>query len=45
MIQSLDAKSLSLMMREAADNDIQTWHRILGHCNYEDICILQDVAD
>lgn len=25
--------------------DIQTWHRILGHCNYEDVCKLQDVVE
>lgn len=26
-------------------SDIQTWHKILGHCNYEDVCKLQDVIE
>ncbi len=26
-------------------NDLQTWHEILGHCNYVDIIKLQDVVD
>lgn len=26
-------------------NDLQTWHEILGHCNYKDIIKLQDVVD
>ena len=25
-------------------HDIQTWHEIMGHCNYEDILKLQDVT-
>lgn len=25
--------------------DIQTWHEIMGHCNYEDILELQDVTE
>ena len=25
--------------------DIQTWHEIMGHCNYEDILKLQDVTE
>ena len=26
-------------------HDMQTWHEILGHCNYNDIQRLQDVVD
>lgn len=26
-------------------NDIQTWHRFLPHCIYEDVCKLQDVVE
>ena len=26
-------------------HDMQTWHEILGHCNYEDVLKLQDVVD
>ena len=26
-------------------HDIQTWHEILGHCNYKDIQKLQNVVD
>jgi len=25
--------------------DIQTWHQILGHCNYDDVSKLQDVVE
>ena len=25
--------------------DIQTWHEILGHCNYDDVSRLQDVVE
>lgn len=25
--------------------DIQTWHEIMGHCNYEDILKLQDIKE
>lgn len=25
--------------------DIQTWHEIMGHCNYEDILKLQDITE
>lgn len=25
--------------------DIQTWHKIMGHCNYEDILKLQDITE
>ena len=25
--------------------DIQTWHEVMGHCNYEDILKLQDVTE
>lgn len=26
-------------------HDIQTWHRILGHCNFEDVSRLENVAE
>lgn len=25
--------------------DMQTWHKILGHCNYDDVQRLQNVVD
>ena len=28
-----------------ACHDIQTWHEILGHCNYDDVLKLQNVVD
>ena len=28
-----------------ACHDIQTWHEILGHCNYDDVSKLQDVVE
>lgn len=28
-----------------ACHDIQTWHKILGHCNYDDVLKLQDVVE
>lgn len=26
-------------------NDLQTWHEILGHCNYDDVLKLESVTD
>ncbi len=37
-------------MKEDSDScngcyDIQTWHEILGHCNYDDVSKLQNVVE